>query len=129
MKKEKVLLVVVDEKRKKTWSADKVTQELQELVVACGGEVIDIIVSRIDRPTASHFIGEGKVKEIASFCSVREIDTVVFSHDLKGSQQRNLEEILEVKTIDRTQLILDIFAKHATSQEGKMQVIEKLSRL
>jgi GTP-binding protein HflX len=122
MKKEKVLLVVVDEKRKKTWSVEKVMQELQELVVACSGEVIDIIVSRIERPTASLFIGEGKVTEIASLCCGREVDTVVFSHDLKGSQQRNLEEILEVKTIDRTQLILDIFAKHATSQEGKMQV-------
>lgn len=122
MKKEKVLLVVVDEKRKKTWPVERVMQELQELVVACGGEVIDIIVSRIERPTASLFIGEGKVTEIASLCCGSEVDTVVFSHDLKGSHQRNLEEILKVKTIDRTQLILDIFAKHATSQEGKMQV-------
>jgi len=53
---------------------------------------------------------------------MNHIDTVIFSHDLKGSQQRNLENIIKVKTIDRTQLILDIFAKHASSKEGKMQV-------
>jgi len=122
MEKEKVLTVVVDHKKKGHWSTEEVAAELKELVIACQGEVIDQVICRLDNLTAPYLIGKGKVSEIASLCSVIQVDTVVFSHDLKGSQQRNLEEIINIKTIDRTQLILDIFARHATSQEGKMQV-------
>ncbi len=122
MEKEKVLIVVVDYKRIKGWSLEDLGAELEELVAGCGGEVVDKVYYRIDKPSAAHLIGEGKVVEIADICSQTDVDTVVFSHDLKGSHQRNLEEVIKVKTIDRTQLILDIFARHATSQEGKMQV-------
>lgn len=122
MEKEKILSVIVDYKRSGNWLAEDIGRELEELVVACSGEVVGTVFCRLDRPSAAHLIGQGKVEEIAQMCTATAIDTVVFSHDLKGSQQRNLEEIIDVKTIDRTQLILDIFARHATSREGKMQV-------
>jgi len=122
MDKEKVLIVVVDYKRIKGWRLEDLGNELEELVAGCGGEVVDKVFYRIDKPSAAHLIGEGKMVEISNICSQIDVDTVVFSHDLKGSHQRNLEEVIKVKTIDRTQLILDIFARHATSQEGKMQV-------
>jgi len=122
MTKEKVLLVVVDEGKKNDWTAEDEAQELEELVNGCRGEVVKTITCRLPQPNATFYIGSGKVEEIASVCRAGGVDTVVFSHDLKGSQQRNLEEEFKVKTIDRTQLILDIFARHATSLEGKMQV-------
>ena len=123
-KKEQVLLVVVEYKRHKidSWTVDQTIDELKELVKACSAEAVDNIVCRLDKPTARTLIGEGKVEEIAQRCAQGDIDTVIFSEDLKGSQQRNLEEVIKKKTIDRTQLILDIFARRATSLEGKMQV-------
>lgn len=122
--KEKVLIAAVDfqTKAKDGWTSAETLEEMKELVVACSGEVIDSVVCRIDKPSAGTLISTGKAKDIAELVEMKAVDTVIFSHDLKGSQQRNLEEIIKAKTIDRTQLILDIFSKHATSQEGKMQV-------
>ncbi len=121
--KEKVLLAIVDYKRSKDgWPLDDAAQEMKELVAACGGEVVEQVFCRIDKPAPAYLIGEGKVKEIAELCAAQNLDTVIFNQDLKGNQQRNIEEIVKVKTIDRTQLILDIFARRAASQEGKMQV-------
>lgn len=122
-KKERVLVVVIDFKRDRSdWTAEQTKEEMAELVKASNGEVIDTIMCRVDRPSARCLIGEGKVDEIALRASQGDVDTVIFSEDLKGSQQRNLEEVIKLKTIDRTQLILDIFARRATSLEGKMQV-------
>jgi GTP-binding protein HflX len=119
---EKVLLVVISFRNNHDWPIQDIANELNALVDSCGGEVAEIVLCKNLDPNAAFLIGEGKVKEIAESCLVKDIDTVIFSEDLKGSQQRNLEEIFDTKTIDRTQLILDIFAKRATSQEGKMQV-------
>ena len=124
--KEKVLLVVIEYKRAriagKSWSVNEILDEMKELVVACNGEVFDSVICKEDAPSARYLIGEGKVRDIAALCSIKEIALVIFNCDLKGSQQRNLENETKVKTIDRTQLILDIFARRATSKEGKMQV-------
>ena len=122
MTREKVLLAVVDYHRNPDWRIEDEAAELEELVKACGGEVVETVICRLDRPTASYLIGQGKVDELSGLCEVQGVNTAIFSQDLKGSQQRNLEEALGVKTIDRTQLILDIFARHARSNEGKMQV-------
>jgi len=120
---EKVFLVVVDLKEpNEDWTPKDVLAEMEELIKACSGTVVESMIVRLLKPSASTFIGKGKIKEIAALVDLAEVDTVVFSHDLKGNQQRNLEKELEVKTIDRTQLILDIFAKHATTKEGQMQV-------
>ncbi|MFA6378259.1 MAG: GTPase HflX [Candidatus Omnitrophota bacterium] len=119
---EKVLLVVISFHKDHDWPIQDIANELNALVDSCGGEVAEIVLCKNLEPNAAFLIGEGKVKEIAESCLVKDIDTVIFSEELKGSQQRNLEEVFDTKTIDRTQLILDIFAKRATSQEGKMQV-------
>jgi len=121
-KREKVLLVIAINKKKEVWSEGEVLGEMKELVCACGGEVVDSIVCRVEKFSPKSLVGEGKVEEIEKTCQLHPLDIIIFSHDLKGNQQRNLEDALKVKTIDRTQLILDIFARHAKSKEGKMQV-------
>ncbi|MCM8799481.1 MAG: GTPase HflX [Candidatus Omnitrophica bacterium] len=120
---ERTLLVSIKlESKKESWSLEDIARELKELVISCGAEIVDNIYCRLNKPTANLFIGQGKAKEIALRCGQENIDTVIFSCDISGTQQRNLEEIIGKKTIDRTQLILDIFAKHALSPEGKAQV-------
>lgn len=105
-----------------SWKTEDTANELEELVISSDVEAVNIIYSICDRPSANFLIGKGKVEEIASICMDARIDTVIFSHDFSGTQQRNLEEVIGKKTIDRTQLILDIFARHAKSTEGKLQV-------
>ncbi len=120
---ERCLLVTVELKHEEhSWPRHDVQQELEELVKTANGQAVDRIFCVRERPTPDLFIGKGKTEEIALLCQEEDIDTVVFSHDLSGTQQRNLEEIIGKKTLDRTQLILDIFARHAHSPEGKMQV-------
>ena len=110
------------ESEKDNWGLEDMALELEELASTSGAEVTDNISCMRDKPTPNFFIGRGKSEEIAALCQEEAIDTVIFSHDLSGTQQRNLEEAIDKKTIDRTQLILDIFARHAKSPEGKMQV-------
>jgi GTPase len=120
---EKALLVTIRIKSEKnTWPLEDIAYELEELAAASGAEVVNNITCNCDKPTANYFIGSGKAEEIGLLCQSEDIDTVIFSYDLSGTQQRNLEETIGKKTIDRTQLILDIFARHAKSPEGKMQV-------
>jgi GTP-binding protein HflX len=119
---ERVLLAVVVEHTHSSWSPEDEGREMQELIVSCGGEVVQTVVCKTMPPTASHMLTKGKVEEIKALCQVGGIDAVVVSCDLKGTQQRNLESDFGIKTLDRTQVILDIFARRATSLEGKMQV-------
>jgi GTP-binding protein HflX len=119
--KEKILLVVLNLKHKQ-WPVTEILHEMEALVAATGGVVEDSVICRVDKFSARNLIGEGKLQDIALVCQEKELDTVIFSHDLKGTQQRNVEDVLQLKTIDRTQLILDIFAKRAKSREGRMQV-------
>jgi GTP-binding protein HflX len=95
---------------------------MTELVKACGGEVVETVPCPAHPPTARTLINSGKVQEISELVMGLKIDTVIVSAELKGHQQRNLEEAFGVKTLDRTSLILDIFARRATSQEGRLQV-------
>lgn len=120
--REKVLLAIVTLNAKSAWTADDDSREMTELIESCGGEIVGVVLCKAIPPTASHLITKGKVEEIQALCQQGGVDCVVVSQDLKGSQQRNLEEDFGVKTLDRTQVILDIFAKHASSLEGKMQV-------
>ena len=120
---ERALLITIKlNSEKDNWPIEDVAQELEELVCSSQVEAIDNITSVIDKPTANFFIGKGKVGEITLLSQEEDVDAVIFSRDLSGTQQRNLEEIIGKKTIDRTKLILDIFARHARSPEGKMQV-------
>lgn len=120
---ENALLVVADiGQDKKGWSAEDSMDELSSLAAAGGTSVKDKIICRRLRPSPAHFLGKGKAEEIAAVCQKDGIDIVIFNNDLTGTQQKNLEEMVQVKTIDRTQLILDIFARRARSNEGKVQV-------
>ena len=120
---EKCLLVTIELKSEKDrWPRQDLIQELNDLVRTVNTQFAEQIFCVCDRPTPDLFIGKGKAEEIALLCQDADINTIIFSHDLSGTQQRNLEEIIGKKTIDRTQLILDIFSRHARSPEGKMQV-------
>jgi GTPase len=97
-------------------------EELGELAVSAGGEVSARIIQSRVAPEAATLVGQGKVEEIAASAHAGPADTVIFDHDLTPTQQRNLEKAIGVKVIDRTQLILDIFASRARTREGRLQV-------
>jgi len=119
---EKALLITVDLDEKNQWPTKDVVQELVDLTHSTGVEVVDQLIINRKEPSPKLYIGKGKAEEIAQLCHGSDINTVIFNNDLSGTQQRNLEEVIGLKTIDRTQLILDIFAQHAHNPEGKMQV-------
>jgi len=120
---EKALLVSIQLKTDKHhWRIEDISSELEELAVSANVEVVENVICICDRATSNYLIGRGKVEEISFIANQEGADTVIFSHDLSGTQQRNLEMSLGIKTIDRTQLILDIFSRRARSPEGKMQV-------
>lgn len=119
---ERALLVTVDLMHEEHLNLDMIRQELCRLVATANVEVCLEIVCHRDKPDPKFFVGSGKVEELEQLTRDEKIDVVIFNNDFSGSQQRNLEGALGVKTIDRTQLILDIFAQHAHSQEGKLQV-------
>ncbi|NLY08667.1 MAG: GTPase HflX [Tissierellia bacterium] len=120
MDKERVFIVGVDDGSISYF--EHFMEELEGLVEAAEGQYISSIIQRIKKTSPSTVIGSGKLKEIVLYLEELEIDTVVFSCELTGSQLRNIEDVMNVKVLDRTMLILDIFAKRATSREGKLQV-------
>jgi len=104
------------------FSARESMAELRELAVSAGASIAGEIQQRRQRPDSATLIGSGKVEELKGAVASVSPDLVIFDHELTPSQQRNLERELEVRVIDRTQLILDIFARHARTREGQMQV-------
>jgi GTP-binding protein HflX len=96
--------------------------EFEELARSAGAEIVSIVVQRRSRPDAATLIGPGKVEELVALAESSRADVVLFDHDLSPSQLRNLEKELPCRVIDRTQLILDIFARHARTREGHLQV-------
>ena len=97
-------------------------EELARLAETAGAEVVGSFLQKRDKPDGALFIGTGRAEELARDCQALEADVCIFDEELTGVQVRNLEEILRVKVIDRTALILDIFAQRASSAEGKLQV-------
>jgi GTP-binding protein HflX len=97
-------------------------EELAELASSAGAEIADRIVQARPAPEAATLIGQGKVEELAAAVRSYNADLVIFDHDLTPTQQRNLERAVDAKIIDRTQLILDIFAARARTREGRLQV-------
>jgi len=105
--------------------ADAVEADLDELALlvdTAGADVVDRVVQRRDRPDPATFLGRGKAEELHRLAERHDVDTVVFDDELTPAQQRNLEKILGRTAIDRTAVILDIFAQNARTQEGKAQV-------
>lgn len=116
---ERALLVSVDTG---DFDAEVSIDELEELAHTAGAEVLGKIIQKKERPEAATFVGAGKLAEIIAFCSSQDIDLLIFDSELTPSQQRNLEKLTGVRVIDRTMLILDIFAARARTGEGKLQV-------
>ncbi len=109
-------------KSRTAWEVRDSLDELAELAATAGAEVIGDGTQKLEAPVAATFIGCGKADEFARHCQSHEVDTVIFDDDLSPAQSRNLEIVFECKVLDRTMLILDIFARRARTREGKLQV-------
>jgi GTP-binding protein HflX len=119
---EKVFLVGVELKSRDRAELRESLDELAELAQTAGAEVAGDGIQKMESLNAATFIGKGKAAEFADFCKRNGVDTVIFDDELSPAQSRNLEKIFERKILDRTALILDIFAQRARTREGKMQI-------
>jgi GTPase len=119
---ERVFLAGVELKSRTTWEVQDSMAELSELASTAGGEVVGSGVQKLPTPVAGTFIGTGKAREWADYCRRQDVDTVIFDDELSPAQSRNLEKGFECKILDRTSLILDIFAQRARTKEGKLQI-------
>jgi GTP-binding protein HflX len=118
-----VFLVGVRSKAsQKEWSIGDSLEELARLVKTAGGEIVGRLFQNLESPSSAYYLGKGKLNELLRFKETTNYNTVAFDDELSPRQQRALEEILEAKVIDRTVLILDIFARQARTREGKLQV-------
>jgi len=104
------------------FSAEESLAELRALAASAGAQIAGEFLQRRDKPDPATLIGRGKLEEIAGAAASVSADLLLFDHDLTASQQRNIEKVVNTRVIDRTQLILDIFAKHARTREGQLQV-------
>jgi GTP-binding protein HflX len=119
---EKSILCGLCTGRKDEFSNDDTMNELYKLAQTAGAEVFATVMQNKSGPENATFFGSGKLKEIADICKGNEITLLIFDDELSGNQIKNIEDITEVRVVDRTALILDIFAKRAKSREGKLQV-------
>lgn len=104
------------------YDAEVSIDELEELAKTAGSKVLAKIIQKKEKPDPATYIGSGRLKEISDFCRDNEADLIIFDCELSPSQQRNVENFTDVRVIDRTTLILDIFAARARSKEGRIQV-------
>src|SRR5439155_200963 len=109
-------------KSRTSWEVRDSLVELAELAVTAGGEVVGDGTQKLETLAAATFIGSGKADEFARQCRRQDVDTVIFDDELSPAQSRNLERVFECKVLDRTTLILDIFALRARTREGKLQI-------
>lgn len=119
---ERVFLIGVELKSRNGNGTRESLEELSELAVTAGGNVIGDGLQKLAAPCATTFIGKGKADEFAKHCRQADIDTVIFDDELSPAQSRNLEKVFNCKVLDRTSLILDIFAHRARTREGKLQI-------
>ena len=121
-KTERVFLVGVELKKKSPSEVIESMEELKELARTAGGIIVGEVTQKLARPHVATFIGKGKAEEIAQTAKQQYVDTVIFDDELSPGQTRNLEKKFDCKVLDRTALILDIFAQRASTREGKMQI-------
>ena len=120
---DKAILVGVDSKRRGDfWPIESSMQELEALAKSAGAEIVGKLTQKLENASHTHYLGKGKIEELLSLQEQLQYTVAIFNDELTPRQQVNLEEALSVKIIDRTALILDIFAKRALSREGKLQV-------
>ena len=121
-KTERTIVVGIYNRREQRRKAEETLAELEELVRSAGGEVVGRVLHRRPRYDPAYLVGKGKIVEIAAMAEELDADLVVFDESLSPAQHRNIEKMVDTKVLDRTQLILDIFAQRAMTREGKLQV-------
>jgi len=119
---ERALLIGLEKQGVSKWDLQDSLEELAELATSAGAEVVDTVTQKLDRPTAPYYIGKGKAESLKPALQDRQVTSVIFDDELSPAQGRNLENLLARKVLDRTQLILDIFAQRARSREGRLQI-------
>ncbi len=121
---EKTILVSVEIRRraKQDFTPEESLEELRTLASSAGAEIVDVYTQVRDVADRAHFVGEGKLEELAAAVEACKADLVVFDNELSPTQLRNIGAKLDTRVVDRTQLILDIFAKRARTREGQLQV-------
>jgi GTP-binding protein HflX len=119
---ERAVLVGLEQAGVSKWDLQDSLAELRELANSAGAEVVDTVTQKLRKPTAPYYIGKGKAESIKDSLQDRQVTSVIFDDDLSPAQGRNLELLLARKVLDRTQLILDIFAQRARSREGRLQI-------
>jgi GTP-binding protein HflX len=120
--KEKAVALGIFRSRSDKWKEEQSLQELSTLAITAGADVLQIFLQEKPRRDPAYYCGKGKLEEIRAYCEMKNIDLVFFDDPLTPAQMRNVEELLDRKVLDRTQLILDIFAQRAKTAEGKLQV-------
>jgi len=120
--REKVFLLIIMRKGDRTRTAGDISEEMRELIYSSNGNVVDSLIAIVERPAPNYFLRHGKLDEVAEKLKSLKPKSLITNIDLSPIQARNLEEKLKTKVVDRTGLILDIFAQHAKSREGKLQV-------
>src|ERR1700748_1195320 len=121
-KQERALLIGLEKEGVSKWDLRDSMEELAELANSAGAEVVDTVTQKLQRPTAPYYIGKGKAELIKESFKDQHVTSVIFDDELSPAQGRNLENLLSRKVLDRTQLILDIFAQRARSREGRLQI-------
>jgi len=119
---ERAYLAALETRGHNSWRTESSVAELAQLAAAAGAEVVGVSVQRLDAPNPALYMGKGKIAEIAAQRAALGYTLVIFDDELTPTQQRNLENALKVKVLDRTALILDIFAMRARTREGRLQV-------
>jgi len=117
-----VFLIGVELKSRRGVELDDSLKELAELAATAGAEVVGDGIQKMATPCAATYIGKGKAEEFARYCQQADVDTVIFDDELTPAQSRSLEQTFNCKILDRTSLILDIFAARARTREGKLQI-------
>ncbi|HEX4086535.1 MAG TPA: GTPase HflX [Chthoniobacteraceae bacterium] len=120
--REKAILVGLERDGVDKWELKESLEELAELAFSAGAEVVGTVTQKLEQPTAPFYIGKGKAEHVAEQCAREKITSVIFDDELSPAQGRNLEKLTSRKVLDRTQLILDIFAQRARSREGRLQI-------
>jgi GTP-binding protein HflX len=119
---ERALLIGLEKQGVSKWDLQDSLEELAELASSAGAEVVDTVTQKLEKPTAPYYIGKGKAESLRPALQDRQVTSVIFDDELSPAQGRNLENLLSRKVLDRTQLILDIFAQRARSREGRLQI-------
>ena len=120
--RERALLIGLEKEGVSKWDLHDSLDELRELANSAGAEVVDTVTQKLSKPTAPYYIGRGKAEMIKESCRDQQVTSVIFDDELSPAQGRNLENLFARKVLDRTQLILDIFAQRARSREGRLQI-------